>query len=423
MSDIRDFGAVGDGVTDDTDVIQAVLDAAGEGDLITVSMGTYQISQLNLTAKTGVRFRGDGGKFRLRSNATQTVGTMGITAIKMEDCQGCQIDGIRADGALRPVNLVGLLNCTDTVIERCEVYNGGHAGLIVSIGGLRNSFKANHVHDSVAGSTSSRGMWIGNVNSGEEEEDVEITGNRVHDCVASGIVIIADGGRVSGNQVNNVAGAGIVPGGLDGVFAKHLIISGNTCQENAFHGIQADPFGTAMLSNASILGNVCTGNTFSGIYVYKSSGLAIVGNQCLDNNVAGITILDNVLNTIVSGNNCGDTRSGVDRTQEQGITAVAQADSMSGISISGNTCVNNIEDGIRVLQNAPHTIERLTVVGNQCHDNGVYGIRLVEETADAISNSVVDLNVCNGNSTTDLRLSATAIQVGADNVFGTFVGP
>ncbi len=40
----NDYGAVGDGVTDDTKAIQAAIDAAGEGGKVCLAPGTYRVN-------------------------------------------------------------------------------------------------------------------------------------------------------------------------------------------------------------------------------------------------------------------------------------------------------------------------------------------------------------------------------------------
>jgi len=45
IRDVIDYGAVGDGATDDTAAIQAAFDAAGRGDRIVIPAGEYVISR------------------------------------------------------------------------------------------------------------------------------------------------------------------------------------------------------------------------------------------------------------------------------------------------------------------------------------------------------------------------------------------
>lgn len=53
---VKDFGAVGDGVTDDTAAIQAAINAASAGDVVSLSGGTYRVDS-TITLKSDLTFR------------------------------------------------------------------------------------------------------------------------------------------------------------------------------------------------------------------------------------------------------------------------------------------------------------------------------------------------------------------------------
>src|SRR5690606_35633134 len=56
--DVSTNGARGDGKTDDTDSIQAVINKAARGDTVFIPSGTYLVRTLKL--RSGVHIKGDG---------------------------------------------------------------------------------------------------------------------------------------------------------------------------------------------------------------------------------------------------------------------------------------------------------------------------------------------------------------------------
>lgn len=56
--DVKDFGAVGDGVTDDADAIQSALDAAKGGDVVFGAGRIYRVSRPVVVTRPGHTIRG-----------------------------------------------------------------------------------------------------------------------------------------------------------------------------------------------------------------------------------------------------------------------------------------------------------------------------------------------------------------------------
>src|SRR5688500_7421158 len=78
---VKDFGAIGNGSTDDTAAIQAAIDALpAAGGLIVIPAGTYVVSS-SLVLKEGVQLEGSGPGTILRAASA----SLGIDVVKIGD--------------------------------------------------------------------------------------------------------------------------------------------------------------------------------------------------------------------------------------------------------------------------------------------------------------------------------------------------
>src|SRR5262245_17218335 len=57
---VREFGAKGDGVTDDTAAIQRAIDSAGRGATISFPRGVYLVANFAVKNRSGLTFLGEG---------------------------------------------------------------------------------------------------------------------------------------------------------------------------------------------------------------------------------------------------------------------------------------------------------------------------------------------------------------------------
>lgn len=375
-------------------------------------------SGVDIISKTGVVLHGN-ATFKALAQSALTIMTLGRAGIRFSSCTRSGIRGLKFNlNGIAQIG-VGFVSCTEYFADRCEAYNGLGIALMASVAGLRGKWTGNICRDPAVGGAT-RGIWIGNISAPEMEADVFILGNHCLRNSATGIVVTSVGGEVVGNRACDNNGSGIIFPGANGFAAKNIAASGNTCNNNTFHGFQSDIVYTSdadLSQDIALTGNTCNGNYNSGIYAINSRGWTVVGNTCLNNNSDGvgtgygIQADDRSYDITIAANNCSDTRSGAARTQSGGIRATSQAFSGRNISIVGNMCKNNLVDGIIATVASGLTMTGLSVLNNNCSGNGSRGMLFTETTAGSMS-LVLNGNTCLGNTTQDIRVSILDANIG-----------
>jgi hypothetical protein len=270
LFNVKLYGAVGDGTTDDTAAINSAITAANANGSGTVWFpdGVYRVivtSGAHITPKSHVTLLGLGrGQSTILVDDSMGAGSSGIanfvsgsfTALSDFHIKSLTVKGMRETIATTGVHLINIQNGDDISVEDCELTQSRLFGVVIS--------KSNHV---------------------------AVTGNRVYHTNADGIavwddsdVLVSDNDIIGSNDDAISAhsadttpapvrsGISIVNNritesqGISVLGAKNLLISGNVMRRMMSYGIVVDvsPFFTQ--GETAIIGVKITDNIISDVF-------------------------------------------------------------------------------------------------------------------------------------------------------------
>lgn len=329
---VKDFGAVGDGVADDTAAIQAAVNAAGG---VYFPEGTYLVSaQINVSSNNSLYGNGDA--------VIAPYGAYNGTCFRGDNVSNVRFDGLRFDGFNSTISIG---TSSDIYITKCWFLNSTGTGLGVISGSSRVWISENYVDNSVG-----MGMALHGVT------EVMIANNTIKDTGDNGIAVRA----------------------LTAGSSKNIVIEGNTIYNAGKCGIKVTTETTTtpgmIIDTASIIGNTIYG---WGAVVYEA---------CIS--VAGRTNTDRSKNITVSGNSL----VGVGNPGEGVYINFSQC---NYVSITGNTAVGGcqrsgiIGSGTNYASVSGNVVEKagLDVGGTATNDRA--GIALVNTFYSSFSNNTV----------------------------------
>jgi parallel beta-helix repeat protein len=400
---VKDFGAVGDGVTDDTAAIQTALNS-GAG-LVEGPDGMYRITN-TLTVSTPSQ------RVSLTPNCTILIDTTssGLSVFNVQAANAVIFGGrlttnnrglqylvrllgenTKVKGAeiffptkstLGPINNGNIpynrggvfLGGIGSAVLDCDIYNQEGQGIVVSR--TLCTVQGNKIHDNILG------IWCVSSSTGVPVSQCKIIGNDIYD-----------------NNVNSASGAcGILINNFD----FSCVIANNIISNNGEHGLYIRAHFT------TITNNIVHSNFRCGIKTRDQKNSIITGNVCYGNSVGGPSGCAEILyqasdlageNITITNNTC-TVLTGADHSLRTAHTT--PAGSIKNINVSNNVCVGDVaiaaeEDAI-VDQNivtgvlsvgtafptAPQNQVRFLVRNNRC----------TELDLGRISNSVVSGNYC-----------------------------
>jgi ribosomal protein L11 len=293
---VKDFGAVGDGVADDTADIQAAL---AVGVPVEFPAGTYIVS--TLTPPTGAVLFGHGGATIKRKTGT-TSHLINISSKQNVTISDLTIDGNRA-AVVGSVAGIILQTSAGITLRNLRVINSPWNGVDIRTG-TNDTYDTYHdISDCLFDTNANNGLNI------YQEDRVKVRGctfskNGANGCLCSGIVD-ADTRDIS---ITDCVAVENTQNGISSLrdtanpplyYPVHgLVLSGCLCERNNKSGI------CIQAKRVSATGNVCRGNgvgtTLPG-YLINSEYTTFTGNVSCDNTSHGVDFGD-CSHFVASGN-------------------------------------------------------------------------------------------------------------------------
>lgn len=364
--DVTALGAVGNGVSDDTAVINAAITTVSTlgGGQLSFPRGTYMVS--GVTLKSGVELvMEQGAKLKLLSNSNEHVVTIANGATRIA-IRGGEIDGNKANNTGgHGISSSSLSTISDLRIIDCYIHDCAVDG--VRPGGTTNGFLArgNILENNGTYAGGGAGLSAENVNHFTFAGNIA-RGNFSHGVGVNGV---ATYGSIVGNECNDNGQANPVGPTADGITGYnagnlYVTISGNTCSGGNDNGIHWGG------KHFTITGNTCKGMLRSGIVAISGFGggaavenVTISGNTILGAGDNGIRI-ELATNFAISGNTIADCGA-------HGITIDSGGANNTQGSVTGNVCADNAASGIRV-----NLADNIDFAANTLRNNGSFGYGL-----------------------------------------------
>lgn len=417
---IEQFGAKGDGVTDDTAAVQAALSS---GKNLSFS-GTYLVKSTLSITKDGQKLIGAGGVLKV------DVGT--VTLLKAIGVSNVSIVGLTLQSSSAATNTyngacVWAENCSGWVISGClfEIYKAsalflnkssnfkivhntfnGAAGAAGDVTMWR-SCSGNVVSENTMTSGSDTAIVLQTIDDADNSADNVISYNRIANCTRYGIVVYNSlerktgsllRTRIVGNSIDTVYGSVTNPSagnaktygaGIYVLSAEGVVVSGNTVSrcnlETDSSTLSPGCIGVNATSNAVISDNVVTAGGYHGIFV--SDAL-----QQGAGNGAGSAAYRPIGGVVISGNTATQcTRDGI------------HVENKHSVKLVGNTCTHNAGNGVLVYTTSGGTnypsLFDISVEATSSLRNGLAGLSLSNCQSARVANGSFSWNTGDGVST------------------------
>ena len=398
---VKDFGAKGDGTTDDTAAIQAAIDhvsATGTYGTVIIppSSGEYIFTQIQNKAK--VTLLGTGGVLKLKDNTANDASANFYPVYNLTGDEvtydGLIIDGNSANNTL--YNVCDSITCTGegSIVRNCKLLDAADSGITFSY-----AKRGQCINNYIKGAKDA-GIYVNN--SSETSDEIQgavISGNICENCDYGGINLKRSTGYVvvTNNTISNCGNGFTVEdfGTGSGGNPSHLLISNNLCKDIGYNFRTLSPAPSE-----------------SGLIVQLSKYCVVSGNKFV--NVSGqVFVLDGAQYCSVTGNNFRGYTTNPRPTGFGNVglmLTVRSSVSPDYNTISGNVITGCEDEGIYVTAG-----EYNSITGNVVKDIDGAGASNQAFRIDADGdNNIVSDNVFHA-PTVDLTINSAAL----GNIFTT----
>ncbi|MFB6367663.1 glycosyl hydrolase family 28-related protein [Paenibacillus elgii] len=280
---VKDFGAIGDGIADDTSSINDAIRACANvgGGIVFLPMGTYMHSSV-FSIPSKISFIGAGRELTVLKvlNGSSTGGAISLNGNNIKVCD-LSIDGNKSNILGNGYGILGYRN-SDNIIERISVLN--QRGIGIGLSGCWN-YIIRDCSVTYCGANSP-GFWC----DVDTNVDPYNRGNHLFDNIAShyndldGIICNCPNttiinSRFTYNGQNPGSGGALGAGGIyNDTSKKDMRIINNYCAYNTEFGING-VFFNSVLSN-----NICEMNALAGIFLRPHSARVTISGSVVNNN-------------------------------------------------------------------------------------------------------------------------------------------
>ena len=271
------FGIVPNSDADQTDQLQAAIDAAAaEGKPLILNAGTYRVRQLDMRSDLMVQGVSGATEFLALSNDPVFAGD-GIDNLTLSGL-GISGGGIGSDDSFS--GLMRFATCTNLTIDACRITDGRGNGIFAGqcSGRIANSTLSGFGLTALF-ATGSTGLII--------------TGNTISDCANGGIRVFRsetgdDGTIVTENHITNIrsgSGNGQNGNGINVFRANGVIIADNVISDVDFSAVRLNS-----TEDCIVRGNACADCREVAIFSEFAFAGSIVADNVIDRSAVGISI-------------------------------------------------------------------------------------------------------------------------------------